>query len=361
MDMPLSLGPPDFKFCEDMVPSTTEKNIVYVACDPMRDRINKVMNIYLTEDLLAIETGSVWRVNYTDGQIEKLKIKGSPKVANDLHTLGIALDVHGDQHTTRAFVVNLPDQAPSGVEVFGVQASTDASGTKELVHLKTITHPLLATPNSVHPFHDNRFRGPDGTPSFFVSNDHYFYNPFLKMFENYLLLPITNVLFYDARVGTFYPVAKGLVFANGLAGDDSVLFVSETNLRSVRQYTIHVVENKQGDGKPGIVLEYVNSKAFPLATDNLRYDSQTQELLVSGHPHGLQLLAYVKSKNKKGMRPPPMRVMAWDLQKDNVNELLTDTGAIYGASTTALRDAAQHLLVVTSLVDHGLLVCPDKH
>ncbi|KAI9016340.1 hypothetical protein CLU79DRAFT_764551 [Phycomyces nitens] len=355
-------GPVDFRFCEHAIRSTTEKGVAYVACDPIRDLMNPVMDVEVLEDLTQAKTGSIWRLNYSaeNPQPEKMVIRGAPSVANDLHPLGIAFDFDQENQKSYLIAANLPVQgAPHSLEIFNVVENADQE--KELVHIRTINRAIMNAPNSIHIIKDSRFRSSEGIPSFFVTNDHHYTNDFMKILENYLLLPVSGVYFYDARVDTLTPVLSDLVFANGIAGDDTVLFTAETNHMAVRQYKIKINDNKdQENGHPTIALEYVSKKKFPMAVDNLSYDSSTKEMIVAGHPKALQLLQYVFSNDKQNLGIPPSLVMAWDIKDDSVKKLFSDDGKLYGGSTTGFRDTETNTLVISSLLDSGLLICPAK-
>ncbi|KAL0079628.1 hypothetical protein J3Q64DRAFT_1760575 [Phycomyces blakesleeanus] len=356
-------GPSDYQFCEDSARSTTEKGVTYSACDPIRDIMNPVMDFEVLHDLSEAKTGAIWRINYTseNPQPEKLTVRGSPPVSLDFHPLGLAIDFNQENQKSLILTANLPILGGlAGVEIFGLEENAE-DGSKELVYIRSINNPLLNAPNNIHIIHDPRFRGSDGVPSFYISNDHYYTHDLMKVLENYLLLPVSTVFFYDARTDTLKPVIKDLIFANGVTGDETSLFVAETNRMVVRQYEIRIKEDKDNEGSaPTISLQYVTKKSFPMAVDNLSYDSSIKEVIVAGHPKGLQFLQYTFSENKENMTVPPSLVMSWDVQSGNVKKLFSDDGTVYGTSTTALRDSESETLFISGLLNRGVLVCPLK-
>ncbi|ORY93265.1 hypothetical protein BCR43DRAFT_496609 [Syncephalastrum racemosum] len=340
-----------FRNCEEVSLSKTERGVVYLTCDPSRDAVNLIMGVnFLPLEERSHPTrdhGAIWRVDYLNGDIDEVPVLKTEEFLADFHPLGIdqAVTVKDGKEKTSFLVINLPHHDAPAIEVF-------ARTEKGLALERTLRHPLIAHPNAVHFFDDPRFVGEDGLPSFFFTNDHYFSSGLLKTVENFALLPLTGVYFYDTRTDEVYPVARGLSFANGLAGTDSVLFVSETNRVRVNKYKITV-----NDDATIVSLERVDQLKVGMAADNLHYNSQTDDLIVTGHPKALSLLNFVKQANHTGLQRPPSRVVLWNSQKDVVKDIFVDDGSRYGTSSGAVYDADTHNLIVTGLYESGIMVC----
>lgn len=224
-----------------------------------------------------------------------------------------------------------------------------------LVHKKTIRHPKIYSPNSIHVLEDPRFRADDGTPSFFFSNDHYFADGILKIVENYFFY-LSNVGFYNARTGQVEKGIDGLLFANGLSGNDQLLFVSETTRRAVRQYKIVVTTDKKD--VPHIHLDHITEHKFDMAVDNVHYNQDKELLTVAGHPKVIDLLKYVATYNDTAeVTKPPSQVDVWDIKSGETKTLIQDDGALFGTSSTGILDLENAKLVVSGLLEEGLLVC----
>lgn len=281
--------------------------------------------------------------------IAKFDIK-EDKVKDDFHPVGVALDIHPTTGEKTFISINLPHHDTASIELFTVQDELAV-----LVHKKTIRHPKIYSPNSIHVLEDPRFRADDGTPSFFFSNDHYFADGILKIVENYFFY-LSNVGFYNARTGQVEKGIDGLLFANGLSGNDQLLFVSETTRRAVRQYKIVVTTDKKD--VPHIHLDHITEHKFDMAVDNVHYNQDKELLTVAGHPKVIDLLKYVATYNDTAeVTKPPSQVDVWDIKSGETKTLIQDDGALFGTSSTGILDLENAKLVVSGLLEEGLLVC----
>ncbi|KAI9480409.1 MAG: hypothetical protein EXX96DRAFT_633849 [Benjaminiella poitrasii] len=343
-------GPPDFTQCEDFV-LDNESGIAYVGCDPIRKKYNKVMDINYLEPDEPVPHGDIWKVNYAEEQtparIEKLEMSNvSDTLLADFHPLGMALDIHPTTGEKTLFVVNRAHNTLPSIELFTL------SSNAQLIHKRSLRHPKIYSPNSLHLLNDVAFRSSlDGTPSFFFSNDHYFSSTnfltfVLKKIENYVLY-FSNVALYDARTDRVQKAISGLLFANGLTGTDETLFVAETYKRIVRQYTI--VQSPTGD----ITLDYLTRVKFNMAVDNLHYSQGT--VVVAGHPKPLDFIRYIHRQHDQ---KPPSQVAVWDaMQSGKTRLVLQDDGLLFATSTSANFDLENSKLIVSGLNEDGLLVC----
>lgn len=274
-----------------------------------------------------------------------MKIVSRPQ---DFHPLGLAIDLKRNL----ILVINLPfDSETAAVEVFSIE-----DGAETLVHQRTIRHPNLYTPNALHILDNADMEGSDGTPSFFFSNDHYFQTKLLKLIENTAVLPISNVMFYDARVQQASPVVSGLAFANGVSGDDSTLFVSECNKRQVHQFNITLSPSSPSP----VRLDFVQKVNVGMAVDNLEYHQGT--LVIAGHPKGLDFMKYAVAKDRSLPSVPraASQVLVWHPSTAPPKVVFSDDGHYYAASSTGTLDGERQKLLVASLYDRGILVCDAR-
>lgn len=244
--------------------------------------------------------------------------------------------------------VNLPHYGDASIEMFTIDEEN-----MRLQHKRTIRHEKIYNPNSVHVMNDVRFRAADGTPSFFFTNDHYFSSGLIKKLENYFLY-LSNVGFYNARTGQVEKGMNGMLFANGVTGTDQVLFVAETNRRTIKQYEILT---RFEDDVPHIMLSYVKQAVFDMGVDNLRYNKEKNLVTVAGHPKGIQAMQYMMAKDKTTATKPPSQVDVWDVTTGETETLLKDNGELFTMSTTGALDLTNSKLVVAALYDEGLLIC----
>ncbi|ORX60484.1 hypothetical protein DM01DRAFT_1300269 [Hesseltinella vesiculosa] len=332
---------PGLSYCEDAVQG--KSGIAYAACDPAREKKNKVLGYDFFAQDEPIPSGKIWRLDYskTPAEAMPMVLKGAPE---DFHPLGLTLD----EGLGVLLVINLPvNQDVNVVEVFRMESEA------VLVHVKTIQHGSIYNPNGIQLFSNPAFTSPDGLPSFFISNDHYFTNRALKLIENFFVLPMANVMFYDARSGSVTPVIKGIAFANGVSGDHSMLFVSETNRAQVHQYTI------DSDSHHGLTLNRVRTTKVDMAVDNVEWDPKRQTLVAAGHPKGLDFMRFAMARNRSDPAVPRAKsmVVSLDVPAGKLTCLFADDGQYYGASSTGYVDHQAKVLVVTSLYEDGVLVC----
>lgn len=258
------------------------------------------------------------------------------------------LDTHPDTGIQTLFVINLP----VGSVIPSIELFTVNDKELKLTHKRSITHPEIYSPNSLHLIKDVRFRDEDGVPSFFYSNDHYFRNIILKKLENLILL-WSNVGFYNARTKDVERGVKGLAFANGLAGTDDILFVSETYKRNVKQYSIETTVDSEGI--PHVQLSHVKEAHFKMATDNIEYYPEKDLLVVAGHAKPFNFLRYYATKDKS--IKPASEVDVWNLKTGETKVLIQDDGSLYRGSSTGAIDFETSQLIVSAVIDEGILVC----
>lgn len=348
-------GPADFKYCEDSILSD---GVAYVSCDPERTEFNKVMGIDLLPAGQHAKSGDFWRVSYNEvpASIEKLEINKEFDSTSDFHPLGISLDVHPVTNAKILASVNLPHQGESAaIEFFDVDDEH-----LQLTHKRTVRHPKIYSPNTIHIINDVRLRAEDGTPSFFFSNsffftnEHSFVSNILRKLENYFFY-LSNVGFYNARTGQVEKGINGLLFANGLSGTDEYLFVSETNTRTVRKYDI--VIQTDAKNKPTVTLNFVSQAVFNMAVDNVRYLPEKDLVVVAGHPKAFDFIKYISVVDKSTVTKPPSQVDVWDVSTGEVKTLIQDKGDLFGTSSTGAVDIQNSKLVVAGLYEEGLLIC----
>lgn len=264
------------------------------------------------------------------------------------HPLGISFDVHPVTGEKTIFTINLADNEPPSIEVFTVD------DVKQLVHKHTIRHQKIYNPNHVHVIQSEQFRADDGTPSFFFSNDHYFNIPLLKHIETYFL-PWSNVGFYNARTGQVEKAVDGLLFANGVAGTDDVLFVAETSAGVVRQYKI----NRKTDieGVPHISLDYLNKIKVSGVPDNLHYHPDKEMLVIALHPKPTEFYKRIAAVDPATAPYASSGVEVWDVSTGETKLILQDDGSLFSTSSGAVFDTKNSKLIVSGIYDKGLLVC----
>ncbi|XP_037641179.1 serum paraoxonase/arylesterase 2-like isoform X1 [Sebastes umbrosus] len=226
----------------------------------------------------------------------ELQIKGGLDLSSfNPHGISVYIDEADD--AVYLFVVNHP-QHKSQVEIFHfVQDDT-------LVHLKTITHPLLhryvlcnkpfTVPHILHltisiesfisfiiSFSVNDIVAV-GVESFYATNDHSFTNEALHFLTIILDLPSCDVVYYspqEVRVA-----ASGFMSANGIniSPDKRYIYVSD-----ILGHEIDVYERQEGEQ-----LVHVKSVAVGSLCDNIEVDHRTGDLWLGCHPNGMKFSTY---------------------------------------------------------------------
>ncbi|TPX72276.1 arylesterase [Spizellomyces sp. 'palustris'] len=265
----------------------------------------------------------------------------TPDFAREFHPLGLSLYTTPDK-TTFLYAINLAYNGFS-IEIFSVHLHNAT-----LKHERTISHPLITTPNSITVVNDS---------TFYVTNDHGFPSGFLHALETYLGLPLSNVVQYSdgqARV-----VATRLVHANGITLDHEKkrMYVSESLAGRISVYRV----DRSGS------LEYDTSVDVGFVTDNLDLDPATGDVTVAGHPKPLALVMFAKwgagpsgsiVKRIKERSTNDENVAQDDQNNWDVQTVFEDDGNFHPASSTGAlvkRKDGTARMIITSLYGEDAL------
>ncbi|XP_042346630.1 serum paraoxonase/arylesterase 2-like isoform X2 [Plectropomus leopardus] len=257
----------------------------------------------------------------------ELEIKGELDLSSfNPHGISVYTDEADD--SVYLFVVNHP-QHKSQVEIFHFVPDNT------LVHLKTITHPLLHNVNDVVAV---------GVESFYATLDHSFQNDALHFLTLLLGLPWCEVVYYspqEVRVA-----ASGILSANGIniSPDKRYIYVAD-----IPEHEIEVYERKEGEQ-----LMHVKSVAVGSLCDNIEVDHRTGDLWLGCHPNGMKLSPY-------NPEDPPgsevIRIKNIHSEQPVVSLEYADDGHMLMASTVAAPYEGK-LLIGT--VFHKALYCDLK-
>ena len=204
-------------------------------------------------------------------------------------------------------------------------------GDAGLTHEKTITDPLLISPNDLVFINKTQL---------YITNDHGNSSKWGKAIEEYLQLARSNVLFYDGSECT--TVIKKLKYANGInvSEDRNVLYVAETVGKKISEYAIDENSN---------ALTFITSTYLNSGVDNIELDREGN-LWIGSHP---QLLTFTRHAKNSDIFSPS-QVFKVSLEDDNqVDEVyLNDGGKLSGSSVAAVWK--NNLLIGPVLEDHFL-------
>jgi arylesterase/paraoxonase len=245
-----------------------------------------------------------------------------------------------------------PDFQPHGISLFVDPGGKDAlfvinhsGGTHKveiydlvadgLVHRKTVTGPALVSPNDIVAV---------SRDSFYVSNDHRYTSGIRKTLEDYLKLPLANIVYYDGR--SFSEAAAGISYANGInvSPDGRNLYVAGTTRMTLKVY--------DRDLKTGALIFKENIK-FDTGLDNIEIGPDG-DLWIGAHPQLLKFVAHSKDAGKLS----PSQVLRIKLKNDGqhqIDEVYLNRGeTLSGSSVCAVY---KNRLLIGSVFEEKFLDC----
>lgn len=285
--------------------------------------------------------GALWIYEYTtSAPPRQLELKNFN--ITTFHPLGIELDTA----TSTLYVVN-HDPSGSVIEIFTL--STDA---KTATHIRTLSHPLIHTPNSITTLGDGKI---------LFTNDHYIpsrQSAILSQAETWLGVPGGSVVYLDTTniEATIKTVAR-IPFANGIVQlNKTTVAVASTSNAAINLYELSDTYD----------LTFTTSIPVPTLVDNLSLDGNGK-LLFAGHPFAFALTRLAKRR---------YRCKPWNLTGEEVDKeaCRCDGPSLFGewsdergvrvlysgmgfcSSTTAVRDVERGVGFVSGLYEWGFLV-----
>jgi arylesterase/paraoxonase len=167
------------------------------------------------------------------------------------------------------FVVN-HGKGRHAVDIFDLDGLT-------LVHRKTVTGPLLFSPNDVAAVDEDRF---------YVTNDHGSRSDMGKTLEDYLNLKRSGVVYYDGQ--GFRSVAERIGYANGIAlgPGGQFLYLCATTEGTVRVYQRDLISG---------ALALQQTVECGTGVDNIEVDD-TGALWIGAHPKPFDFVMHARSE-----------------------------------------------------------------
>ncbi|KAK9513641.1 hypothetical protein VZT92_027157 [Zoarces viviparus] len=257
----------------------------------------------------------------------ELQIKGELDLSS-FNPHGISAYIDEADDSVYLFVVNHP-QHKSQVEIFHFVEE------KILVHLKTITHPLLHSVNDIVAV---------GVESFYATNHQYFANDVLNFVTVMLGLPWCDVVYYSPK--EVRVAADGLLAANGIniSPDKRYIYVSD-----IMGHLIDVYERKEGEQ-----LMHLKSVAVGSLCVNIEVDHKTGDIWLGCHPNGMKLSMF-DPKNPPGSEV--IRIKNIHSNQPVVSQEYADNGHVIMGSSVAAPYEGKLLI---GSVFHKALCCDFK-
>lgn len=185
-----------------------------------------------------------------------------------------------------------------------------------LFHLKTFQNELLNSPNDIVAIN---------TDEFYFTNDHGNSTKFTKVLEDYLRLPLANVVHY--KNDNYRKVFKGLHYANGItsSSDKEIIYVTETTGGK-----LSILDRNTTTGD----LQLRFKKNLNSGLDNVTVDSDGT-IWIASHPKLFVFVAHAKDPNS--ISPSQVfRLEANGTYDFDVEEIYLNEGEGISASSTAL-------------------------
>ncbi|XP_069128980.1 serum paraoxonase/arylesterase 1-like [Argopecten irradians] len=147
------------------------------------------------------------------------------------------------------------------------------SGSKSLVHLKSITSPLWGSINDLVMV---------GEESFYVTQILHSPRPLLRTLEHRFMLSFGEVMFYDGA--SVRSVASGQRMPNGIniSPDGKVLYVTNGGAYQLKSYEI--LDNND--------IKFIEDLFLDTSMDNIEVDRLTGDLWIGCHPRYHQLVKH---------------------------------------------------------------------
>jgi len=204
---------------------------------------------------------------------------------------------------------------------------------KNLTYEKTIENPLINSPNDVVLINENQF---------YFTNDHKYTKGIGRLFEDYLGLSLSNVIYFDGK--NFKEVANGIAYANGINFDAkrNLIFMA-----SPRKFLVKVYKTEK-DGS----LTFIEDISCGTGADNIEFDTEGN-LWIGAHPNLLRFASY--AKGKKDTSPSEIIKINYRGKNDyTIEQVFLNDGKLMSASTVA--SPFKNLILTGNVMDDSFLI-----
>ncbi|KAF9343293.1 Serum paraoxonase/arylesterase 2 [Mortierella sp. AD094] len=256
--------------------------------------------------------------------------------------------------------LDIYERSPTELTIFAVNHRRSGSvievleytiGDKAVQYKETIKHDLITTPNDIVAL---------GPRSFYVSNDHHHATGIMRLIEENLRRPWSNVIFYSPE-NTFVAFDH-VISANGLAAskDRSLIFLS-----ACHGGAIHVLKPRED-----FTLEQQDHIKLDFYNDNPSYEPETGDVFVTGHVQPLKMVHDLNTPGKPVTGPSkvvklhknPLAETSAAAPRYLVSTVLVDDGQLISTGTVAAVDRKRGVMLVgTAFSEKGFVRCPIPH
>ena len=264
--------------------------------------------------------GSIFHYNLDTQKFSKI----SPEI-EDFRPHGFSLYKMANGET-RLFVINHAGKQQT-VDIFSLKQN-------KLTLLRSIQSEKLNSPNDIVAV---------GPEQFYATNDHHYSSGIMHVLENYLMLPISNVMYFDGE--DYKQVASGMSFANGInvSANGKQLYLASLSSLKVHVYQRDLTSNELS------LLKKIDTQT---GVDNIELD-ENGDLWIGAHPQLLKLASY--AKNSQARSPSQVLIIKVSDGSFDVESVYLNNGdPIAGSSVAAVK---RNRMLIGSVFDDKILDC----
>jgi arylesterase / paraoxonase len=278
----------------------------------------------------GIETqGAIFAIDVHSKNIRPRKLTDS--FNKEFHPHGISLYIDADGKTS-LFVINHTREG-SDVEIFNYSDGV-------LTHRESINNALMWRPNDIQAV---------GPRSFYVSNDHGSRSSLGRLFEDFIPLKNSYLLYFDGETMSYAATDIGQANGINISADGKKLYAAATTEKSILVFTRNTLS---GALTPELKIPL---PGFP---DNIERDTFGR-LYVAVMPKALTYMAHSNDGNK----PAPTQVFRITPRGPDtyqIEEHFVDDGRIINAATVAAPFDGGMLLGPSKDNRNRVLLCRDQ-
>jgi len=264
--------------------------------------------------------GSIFHYNLDTQKFSKI----SPAI-EDFRPHGFSLYKMANGET-RLFVINHAGKQQT-VDIFSLKQN-------KLTLMRSIQSEKLHSPNDIVAV---------GPEQFYATNDHHYSSGIMHVLENYLTLPISNVMYFDGE--DYKQVASGISFANGInvSANGKQLYLASLSSLQVHVYQRDLTSNELS------LLKKIDTKT---GVDNIELD-ENGDLWIGAHPQLLKLASYAKdSQARSPSQVVKIKISDGSFEVESV--YLNNGDPIAGSSVAAVKG---NRMLIGSVFDNKILDC----
>ncbi len=268
--------------------------------------------------------GGIYAYDLNAADPGPIKVTSGPGPDFQPHGISLFVDPGGKD---ALFVINHSGGIHK-VEIYDLVAGS-------LIHRKTVTGLALVSPNDIVAVDRD---------SFYASNDHRYTKGIMKTLEDYLKLPLANVVYYNGN--TFSEAAGGFGYANGIniSPDGRTLYVAGTTGMALKVY--------DRDLKTG-ALTFKEKIQFDTGLDNIEIGPDG-DLWIGAHPQLLKFVAH--SKDAAKLSPSQvLRIKLKDGGQHQIDEIYLNRGEELSAASVCA--VYKNRMLIGSVFEEKILDC----